>query len=90
VVRLGCHGAQRFGPTSSAMSPSMNQAVPPTLSMADALARSPNTAFVKLVEFTGVPDVVDIAVRLGMKSLATTPFVDPLRVAGQTDPSPKS
>ena len=42
-----------------------------------ALAQSPNTAFIKLEEFTGVPDVVDMAVRLGMKSLATTPFVDP-------------
>ena len=39
--------------------------------------QSPNTAFIKLEEFTGVPDVVDMAVRLGMKSLATTPFVDP-------------
>jgi membrane peptidoglycan carboxypeptidase len=47
------------------------------MSLQDALATSPNTAFVKLEEFTGVPDVVDMAVRLGMKSLATTPFVDP-------------
>ncbi len=47
------------------------------MSLQNALATSPNTAFVKLEEFTGVPDVVDMAVRLGMKSLATTPFVDP-------------
>ena len=47
------------------------------LSVTDALAQSPNTAFIKLEEFTGVPDVVDMAVRLGMKSLASTPFVDP-------------
>jgi membrane peptidoglycan carboxypeptidase len=47
------------------------------LSVTDALAQSPNTAFIKLEEFTGVADVVDMAVRLGMKSLATTPFVDP-------------
>jgi membrane peptidoglycan carboxypeptidase len=47
------------------------------MSLQDALATSPNTAFVKLEEFTGVPDVVDMAVRLGMKSLANTPFVDP-------------
>ena len=47
------------------------------LSITDALAQSPNTAFIKLEEFTGVPPVVDMAVRLGMKSLATTPFVDP-------------
>ncbi len=50
---------------------------PERLSLTDALATSPNTAFVKLEEFTGVPDVVDMSVRLGMKSLATTPFVDP-------------
>lgn len=49
-----------------------------SMSLQEALATSPNTAFVKLEEFTGVPDVVDMAVRLGMKSLAETPFVDPL------------
>lgn len=47
------------------------------MSLETALATSPNTAFVKLEEFTGVPDVVDMAVRLGMKSLDNTPFVDP-------------
>jgi membrane peptidoglycan carboxypeptidase len=47
------------------------------MSMTDALAQSPNTAFVRLMEFTGVPDVVDMAVRLGMRSLAKTPFVNP-------------
>jgi membrane peptidoglycan carboxypeptidase len=50
---------------------------PERLTLTDALAQSPNTAFIKLEEFTGVPDVVDMAVRLGMRSLATTPFVDP-------------
>jgi membrane peptidoglycan carboxypeptidase len=50
---------------------------PDRLSVTDALAQSPNTAFIKLEEFTGVPAVVDMAVRLGMKSLATTPFIDP-------------
>lgn len=50
---------------------------PDRMSVTDALATSPNTAFVKLMEFTGVPDVVDMAVRLGMRSLAETPFVDP-------------
>jgi membrane peptidoglycan carboxypeptidase len=50
---------------------------PERMSITDALAQSPNTAFIKLEEFTGIPDVVDMAVRLGMKSLATTPFVDP-------------
>ena len=50
---------------------------PERLSLTDALALSPNTAFIKLEEFTGVPDVVDMAVRLGMHSLASTPFVAP-------------
>jgi membrane peptidoglycan carboxypeptidase len=59
---------------------------PERLSLTDALATSPNTAFVKLEEFTGVPDVVDMSVRLGMKSLATTPFVDP-RTRKRTDRS---
>ncbi len=52
-------------------------AYPPVLSMTDALATSPNTGFIKLEEYTGVPDVVDMSVRLGLKSLATTPFTDP-------------
>ena len=42
----------------------------PVLSMTDALAQSPNTGFVKLMETTGVAPVVDMAVRLGMRSLA--------------------
>ena len=39
----------------------------------DALAQSPNTAFVKLEETTGVPPVVDMAVKLGLRSLAESP-----------------
>ncbi|WP_245645847.1 transglycosylase domain-containing protein [Pseudonocardia acaciae] len=56
------------------------------MSLQKALALSPNTAFVKLEEFTGVPPVVDMAVRMGMRSLATTPFVDP-RTGKRTDRS---
>src|SRR5690606_27520132 len=51
--------------------------LPERMTLTDALAQSPNTAFIKLEEFTGVPPVVDMAVRLGMRSLAKTPFVDP-------------
>jgi membrane peptidoglycan carboxypeptidase len=39
-----------------------------------------------LEEFTGVPPVVDMAVRMGMRSLATTAFVDP-RTGKRTDRS---
>ncbi len=43
---------------------------PPKLSVTDALAQSPNTAFVKLIEATGVDSVVDMSVRLGLRSYA--------------------
>jgi membrane peptidoglycan carboxypeptidase len=49
---------------------------PDQLTLQEALAQSPNTAFVKLEEFTGVAPVVDMAVRMGLRSLATTPFVN--------------
>ena len=40
------------------------------LSMTDALALSPNTAFAKLIQQVGVPHAVDMAVRLGLRSYA--------------------
>ncbi|MGI5130819.1 transglycosylase domain-containing protein [Pseudonocardia sp. CA-107938] len=43
---------------------------PGQLSLTDALAQSPNTAFVELEGRVGVPAVVDMAVKLGMTSLA--------------------
>ncbi|MEJ2866234.1 transglycosylase domain-containing protein [Actinomycetospora sp. OC33-EN08] len=43
---------------------------PGALTLQDALAQSPNTAFVKLEETTGIAPVVDMAVRMGMTSLA--------------------
>nr|WP_211243247.1 transglycosylase domain-containing protein [Rhodococcus oryzae] len=43
---------------------------PATMSVTDALAQSPNTAFVKLIEQVGVAPTVDMAVRLGMRSYA--------------------
>ncbi|MDQ4118077.1 MAG: penicillin-binding protein [Actinomycetota bacterium] len=46
---------------------------PGRLSLTDALAQSPNTAFVKLEEMTGIPPVVDMAVNLGLTSLAESP-----------------
>ncbi len=38
-----------------------------------ALAKSPNTAFVKLIAATGVTPTVDMAVKLGLRSYATQP-----------------
>nr|WP_206038049.1 penicillin-binding protein [Rhodococcus sp. HNM0569] len=43
---------------------------PAQMSVTDALAQSPNTAFVKLIQQTGVGPTVDMAVRLGMRSYA--------------------
>ncbi len=43
---------------------------PASLSVTDALAQSPNTAFVKLIQATGVAPTVDMAVRLGLRSYA--------------------
>ncbi|MEO6879994.1 MAG: transglycosylase domain-containing protein [Mycobacteriaceae bacterium] len=43
----------------------------------DALAQSPNTAFVKLISEVGVTPAVDMAVKLGLRSYAVTPKVGP-------------
>lgn len=43
---------------------------PARMTLTDALAQSPNTPFVMLAEKVGNPNVVDMAVRLGMKSYA--------------------
>lgn len=40
------------------------------MSVTDALAKSPNTAFAKLISQVGVPRAVDMAVRLGLRSYA--------------------
>jgi membrane peptidoglycan carboxypeptidase len=40
---------------------------PPRLTLQDALASSPNTAFSQLIETTGVTPTVDMAYRLGMR-----------------------
>jgi len=42
-------------------------------SVTQALAKSPNTAFVKLIASTGVTPTVDMAVKLGLRSYATQP-----------------
>ncbi|MBS4727752.1 transglycosylase/D,D-transpeptidase PonA2 [Mycobacterium sp. SM1] len=40
------------------------------MSVTDALATSPNTAFAKLISLVGVPRAVDMAVKLGLRSYA--------------------
>ena len=41
-----------------------------SMNVTDALAKSPNTAFAKLISQIGVPRAVDMAVRLGLRSYA--------------------
>ncbi|WP_080793097.1 transglycosylase domain-containing protein [Corynebacterium pacaense] len=41
---------------------------PAQLTLQDALAQSPNTTFVQLIEKVGVPAVVDLSVKLGLRS----------------------
>lgn len=41
---------------------------PASLSLTDALAQSPNTTFVKLLETVGVTPTIEMAVRLGLRS----------------------
>ncbi|WP_169736758.1 protein kinase domain-containing protein [Pseudonocardia spinosispora] len=50
---------------------------PHYMSLRNALIQGPNTAFVKLEELTGVPSTVDMAVRLGLRALATTAYTEP-------------
>ena len=40
----------------------------PKMSLQDALAQSPNTTFIELIQTVGVAPVVDLAVRLGLRS----------------------
>ena len=40
----------------------------PKMTLRDALAQSPNTSFVELIEDVGVEETVDMAVRLGLRS----------------------
>lgn len=41
---------------------------PPSMSLRQTLAQSPNTPFIQISELVGVEDVVDMSVRLGMRS----------------------
>ena len=41
-----------------------------SMNVTDALATSPNTAFARLIQLVGVPRVVDMALRLGLRSYA--------------------
>ncbi|MFT3898861.1 MAG: transglycosylase domain-containing protein [Gordonia sp. (in: high G+C Gram-positive bacteria)] len=44
---------------------------PASMSITNALAQSPNTAFVELLRRVGVPPTVDMSVRLGLRSYTT-------------------
>ena len=52
---------------------------PSSMSLQEALAQSPNTAFVSLIDRVGVPDVVDLSVKMGLRS-----YLDPGSFDGQS------
>ncbi|AEG82964.1 transglycosylase domain-containing protein [Corynebacterium ulcerans] len=63
---LGDGGASGCAPGTYCVENSGSYA--PQMSLRDALAYSPNTPFVQLIESVGVRDVVDISVALGLRS----------------------
>ncbi|WP_189059946.1 penicillin-binding protein [Longimycelium tulufanense] len=62
---------------------------PGSLTLQDALAQSPNTAFIKLLERVGLDNAVDMAVRLGMRDSLQriNRYGDPLSPDGSNGPS---
>ena len=66
VKGLGDGGAQGCPPSTYCVENTGNY--PAALPLTDALAQSPNTAFVKLLESVGVTPAVEMAVRLGLRS----------------------
>ena len=67
---MGNGGAKGCPPATYCVQNAPNSRYPATMSVTNALAQSPNTAFVKLIQSVGVPAAVDMAVRLGMRSYA--------------------
>lgn len=55
---------------------------PQRMTMQDALAQSPNTPFINLASLTGNPAVVDMAVKLGLRSYETDGTAERMRSNG--------
>lgn len=66
AVGLGTGGAQNCPPNTYCVENSGNYQDQMTLR--EALAHSPNTTFIQLIEQVGVPAVVDMSVKLGLRS----------------------
>ena len=66
VSGLGAGGARGCPPAQYCVENAGSY--PSSLSVADALAQSPNTTFINLIKDVGVAPTVDMAVRLGMRS----------------------
>ncbi|WP_460867229.1 transglycosylase domain-containing protein [Rhodococcus aerolatus] len=77
---IGDSGGTNGCPTGKYCVKNYSDTYPKSMSVTQALAQSPNTTFVKLEEATGVPAVVDMSVKLGMRSYAT-----PGSAAGQSE-----
>lgn len=55
---------------------------PSTMTLTEALAKSPNTGFIKLAEEVGNDKVVDMAVRLGLRSYAEDGTAERMKSSG--------
>ncbi|WP_165164824.1 transglycosylase domain-containing protein [Corynebacterium qintianiae] len=66
VYGMGAGGAANCPPGAYCVENAGNYA--PELTLRDALAQSPNTTFIELVQKVGVEPTVDMAVRLGLRS----------------------
>ncbi|MEQ3554275.1 transglycosylase domain-containing protein [Pseudonocardia nematodicida] len=63
-----------------------NPRYPDPISLPDALATSPNTAFVELEARTGVPKVIDMARRLGLRDTLAAPLAGGTPITDPADP----
>ncbi|MCT1628961.1 transglycosylase domain-containing protein [Corynebacterium sanguinis] len=68
VYGMGAGGADNCPPGAYCVENAGTYA--PKLSLRDALAQSPNTTFIELIQKVGVEPTVDMAVRLGLRSYA--------------------
>nr|WP_152823062.1 MULTISPECIES: transglycosylase domain-containing protein [unclassified Corynebacterium] len=68
AIGMGEGGAEGCPPSTYCVENAGSYA--PQMSLKDALAQSPNTAFVQLIQQVGVAPVVDLAVGLGLRSYA--------------------
>ncbi|MGV8268214.1 penicillin-binding protein, partial [Pseudomonas aeruginosa] len=69
VTGLGSGGAEGCPPATYCVE-NASTAYPARMPLREALAQSPNTPFITMLQKIGVPRAVDLAVKLGLRSYA--------------------